>query len=486
MNEVHARAKKGMKSLFVRQIFVQVLSAVAGIALARVLSPSNFGLFTIGSFLVTTLALLGDFGLAPSFIQRKNDLTDRDLQVGFTLQQVLTSCVVVILLVAAPKLVALYPHAPPAAIWVVRALAFNLYLTSWRSISALQMERNLRHDQLAWIEAAETLSYQIIAVIMAYHGYGVWSLIWATLVRGVLGTVMAYYVAPWPIRLCYDAILIREILRFGLPFQMGQLINNLSGWITPVFLGLLMGPGAVGYVTWASSNGRKPLMIVESVMRVIFPLFSRFQDDRLEIERILIRYLTYLWFVSGLWVSIILIAGPSLVEWIYTPKWLPAVPALMIFSAAMYFDIVTWVVGLTLASINQNMYVARIMAISQILNIVFALVLVPRLGVAGVALATLLSQGIAAPWMLKKMGQGTFGRILKPLAWLVLPLLGALLVGGVGLTVPLSLHLKAIFLTFTTVSAYGLFGWITGPQWIKANVARQFTYRLRLRNGTAS
>ena len=486
MDDIHARAKRGIKSLFVRQIFIQIVSAIAGIALARVLSPGNFGLFTIGTFFVTTLALLGDFGLAPSFIQRKAELTDHDLQVGFTLQQVLTSVVVLVLIFAAPLLVSLYPHAPPETVWVVRALAFSLYLTSWRSISTLQMERNLRHDRLAWIEAAEILSYQTVAVVMAFKGYGTWSLIWATLVRGVLGTILAYAAAPWPIRFRFDFVLAREILRFGLPFQMGQLINNLSNWITPVFLGFLMGSGAVGYVTWASSNGRKPLMIVDSVMRVVFPHFSRIQDDRAEVERILIRYLTYLWLITGLWVSIIFIASPSLVEWIYTPKWLPAVPALMIFSVAMYFDIITWVVGLTLASLNQNMYVARIMTCSQVFNIAFALVLVPRLGIAGVALSNLLSQGLAAPWMLKKMGEGTFGRILKPLAWLVVPVLSALLIGKLASAVPLALHWKAVFLTTSTVSAYGLAAWTAGPQWIKANVARRFVYRLRLRAGTAS
>ena len=113
MSDVHAKAKQGIKLLMGRQVAIQILTFAGGVVLARILGPSQFGLYIISLFLVNTFALLGDFGLAASFVQRKNDLTDRDLQVGFTLQQLLTSVVVVVILVSAPWLVHLYPKAPP-------------------------------------------------------------------------------------------------------------------------------------------------------------------------------------------------------------------------------------------------------------------------------------------------------------------------------------------------------------------------------------
>ena len=129
MNDVHTRAKQGIKLLLGRQVAVQILTFAGGVVLARILGPAQFGLYIISLFLVNTFALLGDFGLASSFLQRKNDLTDRDLQVGFTLQQILTSVIVLALLISAPWLVHLYPKAPPETVWLVRVLAFNLYLT---------------------------------------------------------------------------------------------------------------------------------------------------------------------------------------------------------------------------------------------------------------------------------------------------------------------------------------------------------------------
>ena len=110
-------------------------------------------------------------------------MTDSDLKVGFTLQQMVISILAVSLFFIAPWLVTLFPKAPPNSVWLVRALAVTLYLTSWRSMSALQLERRLEYRRLAWVEVVEVVSFQSVAVVLAARHYGVWSLVAAALVR---------------------------------------------------------------------------------------------------------------------------------------------------------------------------------------------------------------------------------------------------------------------------------------------------------------
>jgi Membrane protein involved in the export of O-antigen and teichoic acid len=253
MNSVHEKAKRGIKLIMARQVIVQAVTFGGGVVLARILSPSQFGLYAIATFLVQAFALFGSFGLAPSLIQRKKELADEDLQVGFTLQQVCTTVVVTGLFIGAPWLVSLYPRAPHDSplqtIWLVRALAFSLYLTSWRSMSALQLERHLKYNRIAAVEVIEILTYQTIAVVLALAGYGVWSFVWATLVRGMLGTFLVYSAAPWRVKLRFDVPAAIHLLRFAIPFQICALINNLSSWITPTLVAGMIGPQAVGYLT---------------------------------------------------------------------------------------------------------------------------------------------------------------------------------------------------------------------------------------------
>lgn len=480
MSDIHARAKTGIKLLMGRQVFLQVLTFGGGVVLARVLGPAQFGLYAIATVLVSAFAMLGDFGLAPSFIQRKEDLTELDLRVGFTLQQIFTTAVVGVLFLAAPWLVHLYPKAPPETVWLVRTLAFSLYLTSWRSMSALQLERRLRYDRLAWIEVAETLAYQGLAVGLAVAGYGVWSFVWATLVRGLLGTVLVFGLAPWKVRLGYDRAIARDILRFGIPFQLQSLANQVGSWIMPLFVGALIGPQAVGYLTWASSNGKKPLILVDNVMRVAFPHFSRIQNDRAEVERILTRYLAGLLLVAGLWFAVILVAGPSLVEWLYTKKWLPAVPALALCAAAMGFDIISWVLGVTLNGLGQVHFTTRIILSRTIGSVALSIPLVIWIGFLGVPVAYLMSSAVTIPWMFLGLGRGAFSRILRQIAWVTVPIAASLIIGLLSLKLPLSLQFHAVLTSIVVLLVFSGGVYAAGPTWLKKMIVVRLSYSLPL------
>jgi len=468
--DVNKQAKKGIRLLMVRQVVLQALTMVGGIVLARTLEPSVYGLYVIATFLVAAFALFGDFGLAPSLIQRKNDIGEKDIQVAFTLQQITTSILVILLIVTAPFLVHLYKEAPPETVWLVRALAFSLYLTSWRTMSALQLERKLKYDRLAWIEVGETVVFQGLAVILALMGKGVWSFVIATLARGVFGATLIYAVAPWRVRFAFDKETARQILKFGIPFQLGSIVHNVGGWITPVLVGGMIGPQAVGYLNWASSNGKKPLVIVDSIMRVAFPHFSRIQDDRKEVERMMSKYLTYLLIPAGIWFVVLLTAGHSLVSWIYKPKWNPAVPALTLYAFVVSLDVIVWVVSVSMNACGLAKLAAKRASVRTISHIVLALPLVHFLGFNGVPVAYLLTMVVTLPWTFQGLGAGTMKRVLVPLLWLLLPIMVSGLCGWATLGLHLHAAQKGLFCTAVVLLSYATTVLIAAPEWLKGSV----------------
>jgi O-antigen/teichoic acid export membrane protein len=471
VNDVQARARRGIKLLLGRQLVLQILMFGGGIVLARVLEPAEFGIYAITTFLVGLFSLFGEFGLAPSFIQRRDELTDRDLSVGFTLQQIVTTVVVIALFLAAPWLVSLYPKAPPETIWLVRTLAFSLYLTSWRAISALQLERDLRYERVVWVEVVENFSYQIIAVVLAVAGYGVWSFIWATMARGVLGTVLVFLIAPWRLRLGFDRKVAREILRFGVPFQLQAVINQMANWVTPTLVAMWLGPQAVGYLTWAVANGRRPLILVDNVMRVAFPHFSRIQHDRPEVERTLSHYLTYLLLAAGLWTSVMLVAGPLLVRWIYTEKWSPAIPALMLYVVVLGSDMIIWVVAMTLNSLGKVHFTTRYILVRNIAIIGLSTLLVFLMGFNGVPVGYLIVNVLSTPFVFIGLGQRAARRTLIPMMWIIIPVIVSGFIGIVFLKLSLPLIARALLTTAVICVAYVLTCWVVAPVWLKISLA---------------
>jgi O-antigen/teichoic acid export membrane protein len=472
--EHHHAARRGIKLLMLRQVGLQLFTFLGGVVIARTLGPGAYGLFGISSYLVNMLAQFADFGLAPSFIQRKAELTERDLRVGFTLQQILLSLVVIIIMAISPWLVRLYPHAPPDTVWFVRAMAFSLYLTSWRTMSALQLERNLRYDRLAGIEVIEALIYQSLAVTLALMHKGTWSFVIAVLAQGLIGTILVYRACPWKVRLAFDARIARDILRYGIPFQVQMLFNQIGDWVIPLFVGSRLGPSAVGLLTWSSANSKKPLMVVDNITRVAFPHFSRIQHDQNEVERTLIRYLTSMLMLGSCWFALLVVAGPALVRGIYLNKWEGAILTLAIYAGSMLFDIICFVMAVSLNALGKVAFLARIALARSVLYMALSVLFVYRLGYNGVPVALLTAQAIVIPWIFNGLGAGSLRRVMVPNLWLVGPTAISL---GVGLAVraglqPLDLPplIQATILIPVLLFAYGLAAWPLSPAWLRNSI----------------
>jgi PST family polysaccharide transporter len=474
----HQAARKGVKLLMVRQVGLQAFTFTGGVILARKLGPGAFGLYGIASFLVNMLAQFGDFGLAPSFIQRKAELTERDLRIGFTLQQIIVTVIVAVILITAPWLVQLYKNAPPNTVWFVRAMAFTLYLTSWRTMSALQLERHMRYDRLAWIEVLEVVIFQTIAVTLALLGKGTWSFVIAVLVQGLVGTALVYRACPWKVRLAFDARIAREILRYGIPFQVQVLFNQMGDWVIPLFVGSRLGPSAVGLLTWASANSKKPLILVDNVMRVAFPHFSRIQNDRAEVERTVARYLVGMLAIGTLWFVILLVAGPALVPWIYSGKWEGATATLAIYGLALAFDIISIVMAIALNALGNPGYVAKVVLVRSVLYMVLSVPLVLRIGYNGVAAAFLISQTLCIPWIFGGLGSGSLRRVMAPSAWLLLPTAFSIAIGFAGRQIALPPAAQSLFLVSLVISIYSAVAWFVGPDWLRTGI------RSRIQRGT--
>lgn len=470
MIDVQARAKRGIKLLIVRQVLLQALMFGGGIVLARILDPAEFGLYAITLFLVGIFTLLGDFGLAPSFIQRKNELSEQDLSVGFTLQQLVTTAAVVILFLLAPWMVSHYPKAPPETVWLVRVMAFSLYLASWRAMSALQLERNLRYERFIWVEIVENFSFQATAVALALTGYGVWSFIWAVIVRGVLGTALMFIIAPWPIRIGFDRKIAAGILRFGIPFQIQGIVNQIAHWVTPTLVAVWIGPQAVGYLMWAIGNGRRPLLLADNVVRVAFPHFSRIQDDRKAVERALSQYLIFLLLIAGLWVAVIVVAGPSLVRWVYTEKWAAAIPALMIYAAGLGADMIVWIMIATLNSLGLVSFTTRFILGRNLAIVAASIPLVYLLGFNGVPVAFVVIGTLSLPFIFLGLESGAMRRILRPAAWIILPVIASIILGGLTLKLPLSLIPLGLISASVTSLVFVVAGWLTSPIWLRRSL----------------
>jgi O-antigen/teichoic acid export membrane protein len=277
---VKKRSLTGVVALTSRTFLLQVIAFAATFFLTIFLSPQIFGIFYVVSAIINFLGYFSDIGLAAALIQKKESLTPEDLSTTFTIQQILVGSVVIIALLSSRPISNFY-RLDATGLWLFRALVISFFLSSLKTIPSILLERTLNFNKLVIPQILETSGFYVVAVVLAWKGFGIVSFTWAVMVRAVVGLVAMYIISPWRITLRLSRDVARKLMRFGVPFQLNSFIALLKDDLLTVFLGRVLPFAQIGYIGWAKKWAEVPLrLIMDNVIRVTFPAFSRLQEHK--------------------------------------------------------------------------------------------------------------------------------------------------------------------------------------------------------------
>lgn len=389
LEELKHRAVKGALALLLRDGVARIAGIAGGIALARILTPEVFGIFAVVTFVVMVANFFRDVGLGAALVQRGEPPGEAEFRTVFTVQLVLVGALVALVFAVAPVLAAAY-GLEDSVTWLIRVSALSLLMSALGTVPSIKLERKLEFDRLVMVEIPTTVAFQVVAVGMALAGFGVWSLVGGSLARAALGLVLIYAVSPWTPRLGLDRASLSSMLSFGVPFQLSGLITLVKDNVTPTFVAAVAGAQAVGYIGWAANAAYMPLTLVAIAGRVSFPAYSRLQDKtevlKAAIERS-IRIISMLLFpIVALWMAL----APQIVHYVYTDKWMPALPAFYLFCASTVTASVSTTLVNALYALGRSDSVLKLNVIWMILAWGLGVPLVLWLGYEGIPLSSAL------------------------------------------------------------------------------------------------
>jgi O-antigen/teichoic acid export membrane protein len=465
--DIHQRAGRSLRLVSGGQVLVALLSLASGVVLARRLSPGDFGLFAISTFVVVFVGMIADLGLHAALIQRQRELTTHDLRAAFTVQQIAASIAFAVLWSVTSLLPKMYPAASPDLVTLVHVMSADVFLLSWCRPSEALLERTLRYDRLVPIDVAVTTVYAVLAIILAVSGVGVLSFGIAWVAGTVTRLILVTRLAPWSVGFAWDTSVARSVLRVGVPLQVSRVVAQAQYWVTPTIVAATLGPSAAGLLQWAAGNGRKPLDILEYLARVSLPHFSRLQHEAREVEETLSRYLTGFLLASELWLVLLAIAGNDIVRLVYTDRWLPAVVPLILFAAVGVLVSARLIVTTALVGSGRTGLIGRVAIGSAIATILASIVLVRAFGVIGVPLGQLVGAAVALPFLIGGLGADTASVLLRALKPTLLPTAVAVAAGLAANSLPLESSARGVAASVVIVAAYSAALWMAGPSWLR-------------------
>lgn len=388
--EIKRRVVSSFMTLTARQIALRAISFVSlNIVLAKVLPVETLGIFNIATAIVTFFAFFSDIGLAASLIQKKEAVTESDIKTVFTIQQIIVAVLSLLILLAAPFFGEIY-KLDDSGVWLIRVLAISFFLASLKVVPAVMLERSLKFHPLVMVEIVETVIFNGLLIILVVLGWDIWSFSVAALGRGVIGTTLIYIIAPVKVRLGFKKGSAKQLLSFGIPYQANSLLALLKDRLVPLVVATIVGPVGVGYITWAQAIAFLPLEVMNVVIRVTFPAFSRLQEEKQILGKAVEKSL----FATALLVYPLLFGLgailPSVVMYVVSPKWQPAIPSFYLFAFSTFWAVISTTLTNTLNSIGQIKTTLKLMIMWTLLTWILTPVLVLKFNFIGVALASFI------------------------------------------------------------------------------------------------
>lgn len=406
LEAVKNRAVKGVVILTGRTFLLSLLSLVATGFLTVFLEPDQFGVFWIVSAIVNFLAYFSDIGLAAALIQKKQKISRDDLRTTFTVQQALVLVLLLILFLGTPVFAKIYSLSYEGKL-LLYALGVSLLLSSLKTIPSVLLERELDFGKLVVPQVLENLFYNIVAVILAWQGFGIRSFTYAVLIRGIVGLIAIYVLRPWMPGLALSRESLKKLLRFGVPYQANTLLATIKDDGMTAFLGGILGASGIGLLGWAQKWAYTPLrLFMDHVLKVTFPAFSRMQDEKEHLRRSVTRSVFFVCFLVFPSVVGLLILAPLLVKIIPRyEKWEPALIPLFLISVNTIFAAATTQLTNVLNAIGKIKVTFKLMIMWTVLTWIFVPGLAIKFGVNGAALGYALvgTSSVVAIYIVRRL-----------------------------------------------------------------------------------
>lgn len=380
----------GLKWSYTATIINSVLQIGYSAVMARLLEPAAFGLIAMAGVVLRFGQYFAQMGVGSALIQ-KNELTENEIKAGFTSSLLLGAFFTLLTWFAAP--LALYIFKSNEVIPIVRILGFSFLLggLSITSVSLLRRKMNFKATAIGEI-ISYIFGYAGVGLIMAWQGFGVWSMVGAALSQKIVSALIFYLFERHSLKLVFKWEYYQPLYAFGGRVSIIGFLEFIYGSMPTFFVGRWLGAELLGIFNRAYYIVNLPMQyFTGSLSRVLFPSLSQIQA---EIPRLKKTYLTATQLLALILIPVciaISISAKEIVLILLGDKWLQAIPVLQVLALITPLDLLTHLDGLVCeATAKLNV---KIMIMSLQIGLLSSLIWFWRdSGVIGAAYAIFISE----------------------------------------------------------------------------------------------
>lgn len=330
----------GVSWSFAEQLLTRGANFIIGIIIARILSPTDYGLVGMLSIFLAISQLFIDGGLTSALIRTKNP-TETDFSTVYLVNIILSLVFYGLLFFCAPAIADFYHQ--PLLTPLTRVIALTLVISSIASVQGTLLTIRVDFRTKTYISIITSLVSGLTGIFCACQGFGVWALVAQTLVSTTLMSLLTLLFVRWIPKLVFSIESFYRLFSFSSKYLAASCIRVIYDNSYPLAIGKRFSPADVGlFARGGQFPGIVDSTITGALDRVAFPVLSQIQDDNERLLRIYENYIQLSCFlIFPVMMGLCGCARP-LVLILLKEQWLACVPIMQILCfGKMLYGVIT-------------------------------------------------------------------------------------------------------------------------------------------------
>ena len=288
-DSLKSKTVKGVVWSSIERFSTQGVQFLIMIIMARLLTPKDYGLIGMLAIFLAVAQSLIDSGFSQALI-RKQDRTDVDNSTVFYFNIVVSSALYLILFIAAPFVADFYNQ--PELTSVMRVVCLGVILNSLAVVQRALLTVRIDFKTQAKASLSAAVISGCIGIVLAYCGFGVWSLVVQQLLNLSVNTLLLWIFSKWRPIAVFSWKSFHELFAFGSKLLASGLLDTMYRNIYPIVIGKLFSASSLGHYTRAQQFSEFPSSNVTGIIqRVTYPILCGIQDETERLEAVYRKFL---------------------------------------------------------------------------------------------------------------------------------------------------------------------------------------------------
>lgn len=393
-----SRALKGISWMGILRASTRGISFLRIAVLARILSPSQFGVFGVASLILAFLETLTETGINIFLIQEKGDI--KKYLSSAWIVSIIRGCLIALVLILSAPIVVNFFHSQESYP-VIILIAFVPFIRGFINPGIIKIQKEIEFQKEFYLRLILFIVDAIVAIAVAFITRSAESFAYGLIASAIVEVTLSFiFFKPFP-RLSFELEKIKLIIKRGWWVTLTGIFSYFADNGDNILVGKLMGTTSLGIYQAAYKISTLPISeITETVSKVVFPVYSKFSEDRERLLRAFSKVTGASSVVSFILGFLIFVFAEQLILLILGDRWMEAVPVVKVLA---FYGVLRTVSGSftpMFMSLKKQNYVAMMTFVRVTALLILIIPLIDIFGLMGAAYAAIISILVEIPVVL--------------------------------------------------------------------------------------